>query len=149
MSGDDASNWPSYAERVDTETLKGFFDDEGYVRLDNFLTSDEICGINLRLQDYRDKVIPVIPSKFVFYENKSDENSIVRLERMLWHDDFFKALAESPAFNGLADILLGVPCRPDNVQWFSKPPGAKPTPPHQVSYTIRAKNIGRRRRHRP
>ena len=136
MSGDDAANWPSYAERVDIKTLKGFFDGEGYVRLDNFLTSDEIYDINLRLRNYRDKVIPVIPSKFVFYENKSDENSIVRLERMLWHDEYFKALAESPAFNGLADVLLGMPCRPDNVQWFSKPPGAKPTPPHQVSHDI-------------
>ncbi|XP_006822910.2 phytanoyl-CoA dioxygenase domain-containing protein 1-like [Saccoglossus kowalevskii] len=50
---------------------------------------------------------------------------------MLVHDEFFKDLAESPAFNGLADLLLGMECEPNNIQFFSKPPGGKDTPPHQ------------------
>ena len=132
MNGGDVSLWSSYTNRIDVDASKHFFDFQGYVRLDHFLTSDEIFDINAHLKHYRAQVIPSISSQFVFYENKEDANSIVRLERMLWHDEYFKALAQSPSFNGLADVLLGVPCRPDNVQWFSKPPGAKSTPPHQV-----------------
>ncbi|CAH1272661.1 PHYHD1 [Branchiostoma lanceolatum] len=44
---------------------------------------------------------------------------------------YIKDLGHSPAFNGLADLLLGEDMEPNNVQFFSKPPGAKPTPPHQ------------------
>jgi hypothetical protein len=47
-------------------------------------------------------------------------------------DKFFLSLAESSAINGLADELLDLDCRPKNVQYFSKPPGAKQTPLHQV-----------------
>jgi phytanoyl-CoA hydroxylase len=46
-------------------------------------------------------------------------------------DKFFLSLAESSAINGLADELLDLDCRPKNVQYFSKPPGAKQTPLHQ------------------
>ena len=132
----DVTTWRSFAERVDVDATKLFFDEDGYVRLERFLTSEEIVGVNSRLSAYRKTVVPEIPSKFVFYEDKSNADSIIRLERMLWHDEYFKKLADSPAFNGLADLALGTSCRADNVQWFSKPPGAKATPPHQVEFAF-------------
>ena len=132
MSCGEVTEWRSFGDRIDVDHQKRFFDDRGYVRLEGFLKPEEIDDINLHLQDYRQSIIPLISPQFVFYEDKENPDSIIRLERMLWHNQYFKALADSPAFNGLAELLLGVPCRTDNVQWFSKPPGAKETPPHQV-----------------
>ncbi|XP_070565214.1 probable alpha-ketoglutarate-dependent hypophosphite dioxygenase [Ptychodera flava] len=125
------SVWPKYSERIDENKEKQFFDDKGYVKLVDFLSEDEVSAIDRELARYRRDVIPTIPSNLYFYEEKGNENTIIRLEKMLEHDAFFKDLAESPAFNGLADVLLGMECEANNVQFFSKPPGAKATPPHQ------------------
>ena len=61
-----------------------------------------------------------------FFEDKSrPAETLIRLERMMNYDTFFKELAMSPVFNGLVDCLLSVPCEPNNVQFFSKPPGSE------------------------
>merc|ERR550534_3270875 len=131
MDTKDVSQWTSFADRIKIDVTKRSFDDLGYVRLEAFLNSEEIDDILYHLQKYREEVVPTLKSQFVFYEDKSNTDTILRLERMLWHDPYFQSLADSQAFNGLAQLLLGKPCKTDNVQWFSKPPGAKATPPHQ------------------
>ncbi|XP_033111833.1 probable alpha-ketoglutarate-dependent hypophosphite dioxygenase isoform X2 [Anneissia japonica] len=125
------SAWPKFSERVDENEEKEFFLDEGYVKLIDFLSPDEVGAIRSELDRYQKEVVPDLPPKRAFFEKKDDASSVIRLERMADFDDYFKDLSESPAFNGLADILLGVDCEPNNVQFFSKPPGAKDTPPHQ------------------
>ncbi|XP_077978567.1 putative alpha-ketoglutarate-dependent hypophosphite dioxygenase [Glandiceps talaboti] len=125
------SVWPKYSDRIDQNKEKHWFDKQGYVKLVDFLSQQEVLSIERELSRFRKDVIPKIPPTMVFYEDKENQNSIIRLEKMMDHDEFFKDLAESPAFNGLADLLLGMDCEPNNVQFFSKPPGAKETPPHQ------------------
>ncbi|XP_071963608.1 probable alpha-ketoglutarate-dependent hypophosphite dioxygenase [Antedon mediterranea] len=125
------SEWPKFSERIDEKKERKFFLDEGYVKLSDFLSEKEVAGINSELDRYRKDVVPELPPKRAFFEKKDDASTIIRLERMADFDHFFQDLSESPAFNGLADLLLGVDCEPNNVQFFSKPPGAKDTPPHQ------------------
>ncbi|XP_033637875.1 phytanoyl-CoA dioxygenase-like [Asterias rubens] len=125
------SSWPRFSERLDETETKDFFKDKGYIRADCFISEDELKAIKNELKRYENDVVPDLPPKMAFYESKGEKDSIIRLERMLDHDEFFKDLGESPAFNGLADLLLNEECIPNNVQYFSKPPGAKCTPAHQ------------------
>ncbi|XP_062498845.1 probable alpha-ketoglutarate-dependent hypophosphite dioxygenase [Corticium candelabrum] len=124
--------WSSYVERLNVQTAKAQFDDAGYVRADAYFSAEEIATVRDELERYKREVIQRVPQKFVFYEDKSrPTETLIRLERMMTFDEFFSSLSKSPAINGLADKLLGTECEPNNVQYFSKPPGAKPTPYHQ------------------
>ncbi|XP_078686079.1 phytanoyl-CoA dioxygenase, peroxisomal-like [Branchiostoma floridae x Branchiostoma belcheri] len=125
------STWPKFTHRMDQDEVKTFFKETGYIKIPDFLSEDELVALNRELARYRRDVVPNISNKDVFYEEKDNPDTIIRLERMQNSDDFFKDLGLSPAFNGLADLLLGEDMEPNNVQFFSKPPGAKPTPPHQ------------------
>ncbi|XP_065840811.1 methylphosphonate hydroxylase-like [Oscarella lobularis] len=125
------SDWISCRDRIDVASTKAFFVEKGYINEKGFLSESEVQTIRDELQRYREEVVPSIPSELVFYENTSRPETLIRLERMHSHDDFFRRLSQSSAINGLADELLGKPCEPNNVQFFSKPPGAKATPPHQ------------------
>ncbi|XP_066295201.1 phytanoyl-CoA dioxygenase, peroxisomal-like isoform X1 [Branchiostoma lanceolatum] len=125
------STWPKFTHRMDQDEVKTFFKETGYIKVPDFLSEDELAALNRELTRYRREVVPNIANKDVFYEEKDNPDTIIRLERMQTNDDFFKDLGHSPAFNGLADLLLGEDMEPNNVQFFSKPPGAKPTPPHQ------------------
>lgn len=128
---EDIASWKPFSERLDASKQKNDFSSIGYIRIENFLTQQEIGVIAGNLQRYREEVIPNLPSEKVFYEDKNKQESIIRLEQMHKFDSFFDELAKCAVFNGLIDELLGEACVPDNVQWFSKPPGAKATPPHQ------------------
>ncbi|XP_022093896.1 uncharacterized protein LOC110981039 isoform X2 [Acanthaster planci] len=125
------SSWPRFSERLDESKIAEMFKEKGYIRADTFISEDELKTIKKELKRYQIDVVPDLPPKMAFYEEKGNKDTIIRLERMLDHDEFFKDLGESPAFNGLADLLLNEECIPNNVQYFSKPPGAKCTPPHQ------------------
>ncbi|XP_038050431.1 phytanoyl-CoA dioxygenase-like [Patiria miniata] len=125
------SSWSKFSERLDKSKISEMFKEKGYIRADAFISEKELSTIKDELKRYENNVVPDLPPKMAFYEEKGKKDSIIRLERMMDHDEFFKDLGESPAFNGLADLLLGEKCIPNNVQYFSKPPGAKCTPAHQ------------------
>eukprot|EP00118_Oscarella_pearsei_P006548 m.29762 g.29762 ORF g.29762 m.29762 type:complete len:270 (+) comp31226_c0_seq5:29-838(+) len=125
------SEWLPCKERVNVEQIKTSFRENGFINEAGFLKEDEVRQVKNELERYRENVVPRISSKYVFYEDKSRLDSLIRLEQMHTFDDFFRQLSESPVINGLADLLLGEPCEANNVQFFSKPPGAKATPPHQ------------------
>ncbi|XP_072042581.1 methylphosphonate hydroxylase-like [Amphiura filiformis] len=126
------STWPKFTERLDQSKTKDVFKEEGYMKAVKYLSEAEITAVKDELKRYQDEVVPKdVSEKHKFYEEKDNKDSIIRLERLMDYDTFFKDLSESPAFNGLADMLLDMPCEPNNVQFFSKPPGGKCTPPHQ------------------
>ncbi|CAH1779656.1 unnamed protein product [Owenia fusiformis] len=118
------------SERVELSELKKSFKRDGYFRLNYFLTPEEIQNIRSHLEEYQEKIVPTIPNRYAFYENKADESTLIRLERMLGFSDFFKELAEG-VFKDIAELLMEEKCEVNNVSYFCKPPGAKPTPPHQ------------------
>lgn len=127
------SLWPDYSQRLsdNEETTKKIFDEQGYIKEKKFISVKELDVIKAQLHGYS-QGLTSLPPESVFFEDKSrPEETLIRLERMQQHSEFFNALSESPVFNGLADVLLGSKSEARNVQYFSKPPGAKATPPHQ------------------
>ena len=126
----EVSFWPAYSLREDISANKKQFLEEGFIHIKYFLCKSEILTIKEQLSEYSD-TIDLLPREHVFFENKArPKETLIRLEQMHKHHEFFKALANSSSFNGLADVLLGLECEANNVQYFSKPPGAKATPPH-------------------
>lgn len=138
----DVLTWPPYTSRINIYNIKKELYDQGFICVKDFLSETEIDSIMEQLSDYSD-AFEMIPREHVFVEDKArPKETLIRLEQMHKHHDFFKALAESPCFNGLADVLLGLESELNNVQFFSKPPGAKATPPHQDGkYFMHCKGI--------
>ncbi|XP_065179056.1 methylphosphonate hydroxylase-like [Sycon ciliatum] len=127
-----AAQWPSFEARCNLDAAKLSFQEHGYICCPNYLSDSELQLLQGEIDRYKNEIVPTLPPKAVFYEDKDrPKDTIIRCEGMHNHDDFFNRLLCSPAFNGLVDCLLGEPCEGNNMQFFSKPPGAKATPPHQ------------------
>ena len=112
--------------------IKKAFDDDGYVRCNQFTPVDEIQG---HLDRVLRQVVKQMPAEHVFYEDKDDSSTLKQLQLLNRHDSFFSVLASQGVFFDLAQFLLGEPVTCQNIQYFNKPPqiGAA-TPAHQDSY---------------
>lgn len=119
----------------DPHEVKQSFDQQGYVTLRQFIAGDELARLQEVLDRYVSEVVPTIPADHVFYESKSDRTTLKQLQNMDEHDPFFKSLATAGKFRELVELLLDDNVRPQNVEFFNKPPGVgQPTPPHQDGY---------------
>lgn len=119
-----------------TEQAKADFDRDGLVIVRGFFLDQEIRQLNENVHRYIEKVVPRIPAKDVFYQDKTksaDLNALLRLENMEQHDPYFAQL--SVDMDPVAHRLLGEPASAQRVAMFDKAAGiGKPTPPHQDGY---------------
>ena len=123
-------NW-----REHTRQLKEDFDRDGYVVIESFMDPEEIEQVNAELDRFIAEVLPTLDDNAAFYEVKDDPSSLMRLQRMTEHDDYFRDLFYGDRFVDLGALLLGDEVVGTNLQFFRKPPRiANPTPPHQDGF---------------
>ena len=119
----------------DSLQLKEAFNRDGYVVLRSFFTNAEAEALNAHINRYITEVLPQLPSDAAFYEVKGQPDTIMRLQNMADHDNYFKELNCSEDFVRLAGLLLDDAVVNKNMQWFTKPARiGKETPPHQDGF---------------
>ena len=121
--------------REEAGKLKGEFDRDGYVVLRGFFSPEEVREANLQVERFIAEVLPGLPPQTAFYEVKDDPGSIMRLQGMDEHSEYFRKLNYGERFVGLAELLLDDEVEVKTVQWFTKPARVgKETPPHQDGF---------------
>ncbi|MEC7842238.1 MAG: phytanoyl-CoA dioxygenase family protein [Candidatus Latescibacterota bacterium] len=119
----------------DTARLKSDFDCHGYVVIEGFMDSREAGEVAAAIDRHITEVLPSLSESAAFYEVKDRPETIMRLQNLGDHDEFFRELYLSDRFVGLAELLLDDGVVPKNMQWFNKPPRvADQTPPHQDGF---------------
>jgi phytanoyl-CoA hydroxylase len=121
----------------DKKVIKEEFQKDGYVFIPDFLTIDEVQKIGQNFNRVLKDVVPNMPQKDVFYEDKDKENvsTLKQLSELQIHDQFFNDVLMSSMFRELAELLLEDRVISKNIAYFNKPPLiGKPTPPHQDGY---------------
>ena len=120
---------------MDTQQLKEAYDRDGYVFIPGFLSADEMRELSEKIASYMRDVVPGLPSQRAVYLDPADRNSLVQLFYMDQYDDYFSTVLNDSKFRRLAEVMLGEPVIPQNLEFFNKPPKiGKPTPPHQDNY---------------
>ncbi len=120
---------------ADAPQLKREFDRDGYAVLRGFLPGDELERLRSHTARYVEKVVPTLDRTEAMYEDRNRRETLKHLPRMEDHDPYFSSLLHSDRLVELAEVLMGGPVVPQNVQWFNKAPGqSEPTPPHQDGY---------------
>ena len=116
-------------------SLKTDFDEVGYVALIGFLNAGEIEELRRETDRFIKDKVASLPEEMVYYEDKSDLETLKQVQKIHEHDDYYKHLANSEKVVGLAEELLGGPVAIQNMQYFNKFPRiGKATPPHQDGY---------------
>ena len=123
-------NWQDNAQQ-----LKENFDRDGYIVVKNFMDTEEIQQANAEVERYIAEVLPNLPDNAAFYEIKGDASSLMRLQKIIEHDAYFRDLYYSDRFIKLGEYLLDDEMVGTNLQLFNKPPRvANATPPHQDGF---------------
>jgi phytanoyl-CoA hydroxylase len=111
------------------------FSTDGYVAIPGFMTGNELAELNTQIDRFIETVLPKMSQTEVFYEDKDDRDTLKQIQHMGDHDAWFHNLITKGRFRQIAELLLGGPVVPKNMQYFNKPPGiGQPTPPHQDGY---------------
>ncbi|MEO2030959.1 MAG: phytanoyl-CoA dioxygenase family protein [Planctomycetaceae bacterium] len=107
----------------------------GFVALLQFVSGEDFNELLTHVERFIQDIVPRLPAEHVFYEDKNNPATLKQIQRMHDHDPWFDELFAGSRFRELAELLLGGPVVPQNMQYFNKPPGVgQPTPPHQDGY---------------
>ena len=119
---------------MDFESYKSPYEKDGFVIVRQLLPPAEFAELNRELNRYIREVVPTLPDKHAFYDDKSRPETLKQLQHMDI-DPFFRDYCRHPAWTGLAAALVGEEVASMGPEWFNKPPGtSKQTPPHQDNY---------------
>jgi len=109
-------------------------DRDGYVVVRQFLAGDELAILQQNLDRYIRDVVPTLPEREAFYEDRGRPDTLKQLQRMD-RDPFFAEYRHESRWVRLAEALLGEPAATDQPEWFNKPPDTNHvTPPHQDNF---------------
>jgi len=126
-------SFQSELEMNDLE-LKQAYDRDGFVIVRQFLPADEFALLNRELDRYIGQVVPTLPDKHAFYEEKSRPQTLKQLQHMEV-DSFFQEYAGDARWARLASLLVGEEANCKSTEWFNKPAGTThPTPAHQDNF---------------
>ncbi len=115
--------------------IKHAFDQDGYVKIPNFLNAAQSKELRLKLENFIKIQVPKMPPQHVLYENQSEKSTLKQLFHLSEYDPFFEQIINASEFKELAEVLLGEKVAKREVEYFNKPPGiGKATPPHQDNY---------------
>ena len=107
------------------------FKEDGFVAVPKFCNLEELSAIESALAHFIDVRVPQLPAEEVFFEDKTNPDTLKQIQRLHEHDDFFGEFFNGKP-NALAAQLLEEPVIGKNLQYFNKPPGmSQATPPHQ------------------
>jgi len=108
---------------------------DGYVVVPAFLSDDDFSELNENLDRYIRDVVPTLPNRYAFYQEKHRPETLKQLQFMGENDLYFRRYIEHVRWKELAEALLGEPLEFKQPQWFNKPPNTNhATPPHQDNY---------------
>lgn len=114
--------------------LKAGYDRDGYAVVRGFYSPNELADLMRELDRYATQVIPTLPDKHAFYDDKTRPETLKQMQ-MMQEDPYFAEISNHPRWNDLASTLIGEEVIPLGPEWFNKPPGTNhPTPPHQDNY---------------
>ncbi len=117
------------------QSLKAYFDDNGYVIVRSFLDAEEVEELQLETKLFIEEKVPYLPEEVVYCENKEDLSTLKQVQKIYEHDERFMKLANSEKVVGLAEELLGGEVALQNMQYFNKIPHmGQATPAHQDGY---------------
>ena len=108
------------------------FNADGFMALKGFICGSELSDLMDHVDRFIREIIPGMPAEHVFYEDKHDSRSLKQIQQMGEYDSWFDHLLRRGTCIEVAELLLGGPVVPKNLQYFNKPPGVgMPTPAHQ------------------
>ena len=115
--------------------LRDAFERDGYLKVESLFSADEMAGITATLDEFLRHGVGKMPPEQVYYEDPDDPQSIKQLQKLFDYDEVFRDLMFDGPPRALAELALGEPVCPVNMQYFNKPPGiGQATPPHQDGY---------------
>src|SRR3954451_18461338 len=91
---------------MDFTSLKPAYDRDGFVIVRQLLSPDEFADLNRELDRYIRQVVPTLPDKHAFYDDKSRPQTLKQLQHMEI-DPFFAEYKNHPAWSALAQALVG------------------------------------------
>lgn len=107
---------------------------DGFVIVRQLLAPGDFARLNRELDRYIREVVPTLPDKHAFYDDKSRPETLKQLQHMDV-DPFFREYKGHPTWSALARALVGEDVESMGPEWFNKPPEtSKLTPPHQDNY---------------
>jgi phytanoyl-CoA hydroxylase len=110
------------------------FETDGFVVVRQFLNPGDFAELQRELNRYITLVVPTLPEGDAFYHDRARPETLKQMSR-IENDPFFSAYIRHPAWQSLAEELLGESATCQGSEWFNKPPGTDhPTPPHQDNY---------------
>jgi len=113
------------------ELEKQAFDQHGFVIVRQLLAGNELAHLQEHLERYIQQVVPGLPDRDAFYQDRRRPETLKQLQRMDG-DTFFRAYKQHPRWTELATALVGEAVTAEPPEWFNKPPTAQHvTPPHQ------------------
>ena len=111
------------------------FQRDGFVSIPAFLDGDALAELRTHKERFLRDVVPSMPEREVYFEDRADPRSLKQLQQMGSHDAYFAGLQTSSTIADLAEILLAEPVVGKNVQYFNKPKGcSRATPAHQDGF---------------
>lgn len=118
----------------DEKPLQEQFQRDGFVVVRDFLDAHELALLQRELERYIAQVVPHLPDSDAFYVVRSRAETLKQLQHM-GKDRFFAEYGRHPAWQRLAETLIGEPCEAQEPEWFNKPAGTShETPPHQDNF---------------
>ena len=88
------------------ETCKSAYDRDGFVIVRQFLSPGDFAELNHELARYIRQVVPTLPDKHAFYDDKSRPETLKQLQHMDV-DPFFREYYQHPVWTALAKALVG------------------------------------------
>ena len=125
---------------MNLEATRETFQRDGVALIRKALNGDGVDQLADELERYKAQIAPKFPEghECVMYLEAGKPETLMRLNKMHEHDEYFSRFATSDPWKGLAEGLLGEQANLANVVYFNKPPrGTAPThpsPPHQDNF---------------
>lgn len=111
------------------------FQRDGYIVIRDFWTQRQTQCMLENLQRYVREVMPSLPPEAFMLADKTNPDTLFRLEKMDLHDDWFERLNHDDRITSLVKKLLDDELVYQRVAFFGKlPRGGEATPPHQDGY---------------
>ena len=114
--------------------FKSAYERDGFVIVQQLLSPQDFAELTRQLARYIHEVVPTLPDKHAFYDDKSRPETLKQLQHMDV-DPFFREYRQHPTWSALASALVGEEVESMGPEWFNKPVGTNHvTPPHQDNY---------------